>query len=125
MTNARPRKPGTGAVYMPGGHVYGSATDRQDQPSRAPLAVLGRAVTGGSGAPGDRLRAVADTTIYGFADTTIYTVADTAAAMVAVGKVDRAGAVAAVWLAAQAAGIGSARALAAIAAAFTRTGGSS
>jgi hypothetical protein len=117
MTNARPRKPGTGAVYMPGGHVHGSATDRQDQPSRAPLAVLGRAVTGGSGAPGDRLRAVADTTIY--------TVADTAAAMVAAGKVDRAGAVAAVWLAAQAAGIGSARALAAIAAAFTRTGGSS
>jgi hypothetical protein len=104
MTNARPRKPGTGAVYMPGGHVHGSATDRQDQPSRAPLAVLGRAVTDGHGPAGDRLQAAADT----------------AAAMVAAGQIDCTDAVAAVWIAAQAAGIGGRQALAATAAAFAR-----
>jgi hypothetical protein len=67
------------------------------------------AVTHGTGTAADRLRAAADQ----------------AARMVAAGEVDRAGAVAAGWLAARAAGIGSARALAALAAAFTRAGGSS
>ena len=82
------------------------ATDprRQEQGSRAALADLGRAVTGGSGEPGGRLRAAAEQ----------------AAALVAAGEVDRASAVTALWLAAQAAGIGGGRALAAIATTFTR-----
>ena len=76
---------------------------RQDQREpRGPLADLGRAVTDGDGPAGDRLRAAADT----------------AAAMVAAGQIDCTDAVAAVWIAAQGAGIGGGQALAAIAAAF-------
>jgi hypothetical protein len=50
--------------------------------------------------------------------------ADEAAALVAAGAVDRTGAVAALYVSAQAAGIGGADALAAIAAAFARAGSS-
>lgn len=103
-TTPRPgREPGRGTERRVGGLAdERSGGHRRQQPPREPLADLGRAVTDGDGPAGDRLRAAADT----------------AAAMVAAGQIDCTDAVAAVWIAAQGAGIGGGQALAAIAAAF-------
>ncbi len=84
----------------------GSGGRRQRPPAPGPLSELHRAVVEGEEPVGDRLRAAADQ----------------AAAMVASGQVDRVSAVTALWLSAQAAGIGSSWALAAILAAFRRAG---